>query len=206
MEQLPKTVNTTWYRVYDQGPLMSGGTTYYAKRCWGYAPVEADGSAYFEAPAGKELYFQVCDAEGRELRRMTSGTQLMPGEMQGCIGCHESRDTTQPNRPSALAMRRSPSPLRLPEWGNAGVIDYVRVIQPILDRHCVRCHSGTTPDGGVLLDRRLHAVLQHVLRQPGRAQPIGTGLDRSVPRPAPTTCRWCNSTTCFRGSTQRIRR
>ncbi|MHB0958691.1 MAG: HzsA-related protein [Pirellulaceae bacterium] len=151
MEQIPKTVDTTWYRVYDQGPLMSGGTTYYAKRCWGYASVEEDGSAYFEAPAGKELYFQVCDAEGRELRRMTSGTQLMAGEIQGCIGCHESRDTTQPNRPHPLALRRGPSPLKLPEWGNAGVIDYVRVIQPILDRHCVRCHSGTAPDGGILL-------------------------------------------------------
>ncbi len=151
MEQLPKTVNTTWYRVYDQGPLMSAGTTYYAKRCWGYAPVEADGSAYFDAPAGKELYFQVCDAEGRELRRMTSGTQLMAGEQQGCIGCHESRDTTQPNGIQSLALRRQPSALQMPEWGNAGVIDYVRVIQPILDKHCVRCHQGTNPDGGVLL-------------------------------------------------------
>jgi len=151
MEQIPKTVDTTWYRVYDQGPLMSGGTTYYAKRCWGYAPVEADGSAYFEAPAHKELYFQICDAEGRELRRMTSGTQLMPGEVQGCIGCHEHRDTVQPNRPQPLAMRRAPSPLELPEWGNAGVIDYVRIIQPILDEHCVRCHRGTNPDGGLLL-------------------------------------------------------
>ena len=151
MEQLPKTVNTTWYRVYDQGPVMSGGTTYYAKRCWGYAPVEEDGSAYFEAPAGKELYFQVCDAQGRELRRMTSGTQIMPGETQGCIGCHESRDTTQPSGQQPLALRRTPSPLRLPEWGNAGVIDYARVIQPILDRHCVRCHSGAAPSGGILL-------------------------------------------------------
>ena len=72
MEQLPKTVDRTWYTVMDQGPLM-GASSYYAKRVWGYAPVEADGSAYFEAPAGKELYFQACDEEGRELQRMTSG-------------------------------------------------------------------------------------------------------------------------------------
>lgn len=155
MEQIPKTVDTTWHRAYDQGPLMSGGTTYYAKRCWGYAPVEADGSAYFEAPAGKEIYLQVCDAEGRELRRMTSGTQLMPGETQGCVGCHESRDTTQPNGAHPLALRRRPSRLELPEWGNAGVIDYVRVVQPVLDQHCVRCHSGTAPDGGLLLTGNL---------------------------------------------------
>lgn len=152
MEQLPKTVNTTWHRAYDQGPLMAGGTTYYAKRCWGYAPVEEDGSAHFEAPAGKELYFQVCDAEGRELQRMTSGTQLMPGEVQGCIGCHESRDSTAAAGRPLRALRRAATPLRWPEWGNAGVVDYVRVVQPVLDRHCVRCHGGPAPAGGVLLD------------------------------------------------------
>ena len=150
MEQIPKTVNTTWYRAYDQGPLMSA-VTYYAKRCWGYAPVEEDGSAWFEAPAGKELYFQTCDEQGRELRRMTSGTQLAPGETQSCIGCHESRDSVAPNRSLAVALRRPPTPVAFPEWGNAGVIDYVRVIQPILDRHCVSCHSGTAPKGNIFL-------------------------------------------------------
>ncbi|MEI6647159.1 MAG: hypothetical protein WCP12_14070 [bacterium] len=152
MEQVPKTVNTTWWRVYDQGPLMAGGTTYYAKRCWGYAPIEADGSAYFEAPAMKEIYFQVCDEEGRELRRMTSATQSMPGEVQSCIGCHEKRETV-PDTPSRnlLAMRRPPTPLELPEWGNAGMIDFVRVVQPVLDKHCVSCHSGANPTGGVSL-------------------------------------------------------
>ncbi len=151
MEQLPKTVNRTWYTVMDQGPLM-GASSYYAKRVWGYAPVEADGSAYFEAPAGKEIYFQACDEEGRELQRMTSATQLMPGETQSCAGCHESRQTTPPEstRP-LLAMQRSPTRLTLPEWGNAGILDYSKVIQPILDRHCVRCHQGTNPDGGLLL-------------------------------------------------------
>ena len=150
MEQIPKTVNTTWYRAYDQGPLMSA-VTYYAKRCWGYAPVEEDGSAWFEAPAGKELYFQTCDEQGRELRRMTSATQLAPGEIQSCIGCHESRDSVAPNRSLAVALRRPPTPLAFPEWGNAGVIDYARVIQPILDRHCVSCHGGTAPKGNMLL-------------------------------------------------------
>ena len=181
---------------------MSGGTTYYAKRCWGYAPVEEDGSAYFEAPAGKELYFQVCDAEGRELRRMTSGTQLMAGEMQGCIGCHESRDTTQPNRFHSLALRRRPSPLRLPEWGNAGVIDYVRVIQPILDRHCVRCHSGTAPDGGVLLERRItrgSSTCRTTISSCAANRPRSRPTCISV---SPAICRWCNSTTCFPGSMQ----
>ena len=151
MEQLPKTVNRTWYRVMDQGPLM-GASSYYGKRVWGYAPVEADGSAYFEAPAGKELYFQACDEEGRELQRMTSATQLMPGETQSCAGCHENRQTAPPvPRSQIIAMRRAPTRLALPEWGNAGILDYNQVVQPVLDRHCVRCHQGTNPDGGLQL-------------------------------------------------------
>jgi hypothetical protein len=150
MEQLPKTVNRTWYTVMDQGPLM-GASSYYAKRVWGYAPVEADGSAYFEAPAGKEIYFQACDEEGRELQRMTSATQLMPGETQSCAGCHESRQTAPAYTRNILAMKRSASPLKLPEWGNAGIIDFSKTVQPVLDKHCVSCHQGTNPDGGVSL-------------------------------------------------------
>lgn len=151
MEQLPKTVDRTWNTVMDQGPLM-GASSYYAKRVWGYAPVEPDGSAYFEAPAMKELYFQVCDEEGRELQRMTSAVQLMPGETQSCIGCHESRAASPPPpRARVLALQRAPSRLELPPWGQAGVLDYSRVVQPVLDRHCVRCHQGTNPPGGVLL-------------------------------------------------------
>jgi len=150
MEQMPKTVNRTWNFVMDQGPLM-GASSYYAKRVWGYAPVEADGSAYFEAPAQKEIYLQACDAEGRELQRMTSALQLMPGETQGCAGCHENRQGAAPAAAFPLAARRAPTPLAFPEWGNAGVLDYNRVVQPVLDRHCVGCHGGTNPPKGVLL-------------------------------------------------------
>lgn len=151
MEQLPKTVNRTWNCVMDQGPLM-GASSYYAKRVWGYAPVEADGSAYFEAPAMKEIYLQACDKEGRELQRMSSALQLMPGETQSCAGCHENRQTaTPPAMSSPLASRREPTQLKLPEWGQAGVLDYNKVVQPVLDRTCVRCHQGANPPKGVLL-------------------------------------------------------
>jgi hypothetical protein len=151
MEQMPKTVNRTWNFVMDQGPLMSA-STYYAKRVWGYAPVEADGSAYFEVPAMKELYLQACDVEGREVQRMTSVLQVMPGETQSCAGCHEDRQTAPvPSGATPLAARRKPTPLAFPEWGNAGVLDYNRVVQPVLDRHCLSCHQGTNPPKGVLL-------------------------------------------------------
>ncbi len=150
MEQLPKTVNTSWDRAYFQGPLLSLGT-YYAKRCWGYVPVEEDGSAHFMAPAGREIYFQACDAQGKELLRMTSATVIMPGEVQSCIGCHEHRAMAPPSRGTPLASKRPPSPLKLPDWGNNGVLDYNKLVQPVWDKYCIECHGASNPDAGLSL-------------------------------------------------------
>ena len=153
MEQIPKTMNRTWDFVLDQGPLMSAGT-YYAKRVWGYAPIETDGSAYFEVPALKEVYLQLVDGEGRELKRMTSALNVMPGSLQSCVGCHEHRATT--GLPAnGKAAQREPTPLKFPAWGNAGVIDYRRTVQPVFDRSCVRCHSGPNPPKGLSLTGNL---------------------------------------------------
>ena len=147
MEQVRKTEDLV-SRAFDQSPLMSYGT-YYAKRDWGTVAVEEDGSAHFRVPALREIYFQVLDAEGRELQRMTSGLQLMPGERVSCIGCHEGRQST-PRSLSGLplAAHMPPRDLKPPEWGTDGILDYPSLVQPVLDRHCVECHSGPTPDGG----------------------------------------------------------
>ena len=76
----------------------------------------------------------------------------MPGEHRGCIGCHENRELPWAPRypnPSPLAMRHDPSiPERL-NWGTDGIIDFPRVVQPVLDKYCVKCHSGSTPQGAV---------------------------------------------------------
>ena len=149
MEQIPKTVNRTWNGILDQGPLV-GASSYYPKRVWGYAPVAADGSVFFQAPARKEIYLQLVDGAGRELVRMTSAINLMPGETQSCTGCHENRRTAAVPI-SALAARKAPAPLEPPSWGNAGVLDYNKVVQPVWDRHCVRCHSGANPPKGMNL-------------------------------------------------------
>jgi hypothetical protein len=149
-EDIPVQPHTVDFgpRAYDQSPLMSYGT-YYAKRCWGSVPVEADGSAHFQAPALREVYFQACDAEGRELQRMTSAAQLMPGETVGCVGCHDSRAAAPPVSGKApLAARRPPSAPRKPEWAPDGIIEFVKVVQPVLDKYCVQCHSGGNPKGG----------------------------------------------------------
>jgi mono/diheme cytochrome c family protein len=148
-EDIPVTPHVVEFgpRAYDQSPLMSYGT-YYAKRCWGEVPVEQDGSAHFRAPALREIYFQACDVEGRELQRMTSAAQLMPGETVGCVGCHEPRASTPLLGKPPLAARREPSVPQQPAWAPDGIIDFVSVVQPVLDRHCVKCHGGERAEGG----------------------------------------------------------
>lgn len=162
MEQVRKTEDLV-QRAFDQSPVMSYGT-YYAKRCWGEVPVEEDGSAHFYVPALREIYFQAIDEEGKELQRMTSAAQFMPGESLSCMGCHEPRETVstapaadahrptaathEPVTPVLLAGMESLPERRTNRFLDAGIVDYPTVVQPILDRYCAACHSGTNPDGG----------------------------------------------------------
>ncbi len=129
-----------------QFPVISCGATYAGKKVWGYAPVAADGSACFEVPAGRPLYFMALDARGRAVQRMRTFTHLMPGEIQGCVGCHEPRQQVVAGR--SVAPRR-PDRLRPPEWGQGLGFDYSSIVQPVLDAHCVRCHSGPAPPARV---------------------------------------------------------
>lgn len=65
----------------------------------------------------------------------------MPGEVNGCIGCHENRLNIPPATPATQALRRKPN--RISEWvdPNAKNFSYVERVQPILDRSCVKCHD-----------------------------------------------------------------
>jgi len=125
------------------GPF--GWPSYVAKAALGLAPVEADGSASFYAPAGKVLYFQALDQDLNELQRMRSVVQLQPGEQRGCIGCHESR-LAAPPQSVALAALRPPSELQPPPWGEVP-FSYERVVQPVWDSHCIRCHDANDKHG-----------------------------------------------------------
>jgi len=115
------------------------------KRVLGTVPVESDGSAYFRVPAGKSVFFSVLDEDYRALHTMRSVTSVQAGERTGCIGCHEPTRQAPPNRP-LLASLRSPSPVQPPPWG-VRPMDYDALVQPLLDKHCVGCHDGTTAEG-----------------------------------------------------------
>jgi hypothetical protein len=64
-----------------------------------------------------------------------------PGEQLTCQGCHE-RKHDPPNRPLQLplALRRAPSKIQ-PDVEGSHPFNYVRLVQPVLDRHCVGCHQ-----------------------------------------------------------------
>ena len=128
-----------------QFPVVSCGATYAPKRVWGFADVEEDGSAHFLAPANVPIYFLPLDAEGRAVQRMRTFTHFMPGERQSCIGCHADRNyvsTASAKGGASIAARRPPARLVPPPWGSDDGFSFARVVQPVLNRSCVKCHSG----------------------------------------------------------------
>jgi hypothetical protein len=146
LETLPKPMNYTG----GMEPLSYGGT-FTLERILGTIPVEPDGSAYAELPALRSLFFVALDENELSVKRMQSFMTLMPGETTTCLGCHEERTRTPPHSAGDLAaLRRGPSRIE-PFPGVPDVIDFPRDIQPILDRHCVRCHDEDHRDGGLSL-------------------------------------------------------
>ena len=110
------------------------------KRILGTVPIEPDGSVHFSAPAGKALHFQLLDEHYRAVQTMRSFTGVMPGERRGCVGCHELHSSTPLNK-TCTAIRRPAAALTRPPWGVRSV-SYERMVQPVLDRHCGKCHQG----------------------------------------------------------------
>ncbi len=147
VEILPKQVN------FSGGPdLVSWLGTFTLERVLGTVPVADDGSACFELPAGRPVFFVALDQNDLSVQRMHSFTSVMPGEVTGCVGCHEPRSRTPDLGPSAsrLAFEGPPSQIK-PFDGLPDVLDFPRDIQPILDRHCVACHNAEQRDGKVNL-------------------------------------------------------
>ncbi len=127
-------------------PAVSCGATWSPRKIWGYAEVAPDGSACFKVPANVPLNFQALDAQGRNLQRMRTFTHFMPGEIQGCVGCHNDRNSQAAQ--SRLVAQMRPQELRLPEWG-AVLFSYRNIVQPVLDKHCIRCHNARSAPSDV---------------------------------------------------------
>ncbi|MCY3022998.1 MAG: hypothetical protein NTW87_28815 [Planctomycetota bacterium] len=147
LETLPKPLNFSG----TQEPITINGT-FTLPRILGTVPVEPDGSAYFEAPALRPLFFVALDEQDLSVKRMQSFVSVMPGETTSCVGCHEQRTRTPGNGrgPLLQALQRLPSRIE-PITDVPQVFDFPRDIQPILDRHCVACHNYEKYDGRLAL-------------------------------------------------------
>ncbi|MFC1805907.1 hypothetical protein ACFL09_02880 [Planctomycetota bacterium] len=145
LAQLPKPINHNG----GMQPLTIGGSFTLAQ-VLGTVPVEPDGSASFEVPALKSVFFVALDANNRSVKRMHSFVTVQPGERTSCVGCHEHRTQTPRSvlPPSLAAMGRPPTPIQ-PFEGIPDVIDFPRDVQPILDKHCVQCHNPDKREGKV---------------------------------------------------------
>lgn len=135
IESLPKPINFTG----GMDPLTYGGS-FTLERVVGTVPVEPDGSAYMELPALRSLFFVALDENDLSVKRMQSFLTVQPGEVTGCIGCHEQRTRSIVIDRKFMALSRPPSRVE-PIDDCPDVFDFPRDIQPILDALCVDCHG-----------------------------------------------------------------
>ncbi|MBI9017634.1 MAG: hypothetical protein JEZ07_10290 [Phycisphaerae bacterium] len=115
-----------------------------ARGVFGTVPVEADGSVYFKCPTGAGIYFQLLDENGLMVQNMRSDTYLHPGENLTCIGCHENKGNAPKSKSLPVAMKRQPSIIK-PEASGSYPLTFPRLVQPVLDKHCMSCHEQNNP-------------------------------------------------------------
>ncbi|MCP4645244.1 MAG: hypothetical protein GY851_32680 [bacterium] len=108
----------------------------------GTVPVEEDGSAYFRVPSGVIVFFQALDAEGMAVQTMRSASHVQPGQTLSCVGCHEARTMAPPLQQPLAALNPAASIVPGPE--GSWPFRFDQLVQPVLDKHCVRCHH---PEG-----------------------------------------------------------
>lgn len=127
-----------WHSVL---PCGVGSASFEAKEVIGEAIVHEDGSAMFEVPARVPFYFQLIDKNGLTLQTMRSWATLMPNENFSCVGCHELKNSSPLAQQQTMALQRPPQKLQ-PAYSVSGKpFSYAKMVQPILNKHCVSCHS-----------------------------------------------------------------
>ena len=140
-----------WGGQGQQAPGMNWHS-FEGKRIIGETEVEDDGSVYVEVPSGKFVYFQLLDEDKKMVQSMRSGTMVQPGEVRGCIGCHEDRLSVPLNQKNLpLAMRKQPASF-IEHEQEEEFFSYASQVQPIFDNHCLKCHDfGAENESGLIL-------------------------------------------------------
>lgn len=117
------------------------------KRVLGTAEVAADGSTAFEIPSGRPLQLQALGTNGIAVMTMRSFIYAQPGETLACLGCHENKAQAPQGSYAAQACVQKLRPLA--GQNPTGGFDYQATVQPVWDRHCVKCHGGDEPKAGL---------------------------------------------------------
>jgi cytochrome c553 len=140
---LPMPVPSGGLRPFETGRRVASAKDSVVPCRWvlGTIPVESDGSAHFNVPANRELFFQALDENGLAIQSMRSATHVREGEVLTCVGCHEPKNRApESTKILPLALKRSPSKLT-PDVDGSAPFSYPRLVQPVLDRNCVECHQ-----------------------------------------------------------------
>lgn len=122
-------------------PVSIDNGSWDVKTVLGSAPVHEDGSAMFKVPARTPVYLQLLDADGFVVQSMRSWSTLQPGEVFSCVGCHEGKNDASPAAGHVSQALREGAVALDPFYGPARGFSFPRDIQPILDKHCIRCHD-----------------------------------------------------------------
>ena len=141
----PMSVPSGGLRPHETGIRVTSAGDSVVPTRWvlGTAPVEKDGSSHFVVPANRELFFQAIDEDGLAVQSMRSATHVREGERLVCAGCHEPKHRVRGPSSSEnvpLALQRPPSRL-VPDVDGSNPFSYPRLVQPVLEKHCVECHA-----------------------------------------------------------------
>lgn len=78
---------------------------------------------------------------------MRSAAWTAPGEKLTCNGCHEPRNSApKPMKVFPTALKRPPSKIT-PEVDGSNPFSFPRLVQPVLDKNCVACHTQNIEKG-----------------------------------------------------------
>jgi len=130
-----------WHSPWQDQPQVGPGDGVSTRAVLGVVPVEADGSAFFEAPVEKAIYFQALDENGMAVQSMRSATYVHPGEQLTCLGCHERSGQAPAHDTVPLALQRPPSRLVPNLEDGSCPLTYARLVEPLLENKCNQCHE-----------------------------------------------------------------
>jgi hypothetical protein len=129
---------------FSVNPLGRAYSSWQIKTLLGEMPLEEDGSACFEVPANEPIMLQMVDKDGRMVNTIRSWITMMPGERWDCVGCHEDKNGAPPGfKPIAI----NPKPLNKPLGFEGKPMSFPKIIQPILNKHCISCHNASHKTG-----------------------------------------------------------